>query len=316
MRPVQQAITALILFGPIAGVVLAAFAFFNHGVSVLDLVLAVVFFAVTGHGLSGGFHRLFSHRSFKAKRLVKMAFAVAGSLAFEGSLNGWVANHRRHHAFTDRDGDPHSPYAYGWATGARIRGALHAHVGWLFQVQPTDVERWAPDLASDHDLVTISALFPLWCAVSLAVPALIGWAVTGTFAGAIGGFVWGGLVRVFLLHQTTFAVNSACHIWGKRPFITRETDRSTNFAPLAILSFGDNWHNCHHSNPRLARHGVDRGQLDSTARLIWLLERIGAVSEVRWPDPASLDARRRDRTGVSGEDSAQLAPDRKITVSA
>jgi len=288
----RDAVTSLILFGPFAGVVVAAIAFFDRGVTMLDVILAIVFYAVTGHGLSAGFHRLFTHRSFKATRVLKIAFAVAGSMAFEGSLNGWVANHRRHHAYTDRAGDPHSPYEYGVTPWARVRGALHAHSGWLFQAQATDEARWAPDMLRDHDLVVISRLFPLFCVVSLALPAAIGWAVTGTFAGALGGFIWGGLVRVFLLHQCTFAVNSACHLWGKRPFKTREDDRATNFAPLAVLAMGDNWHNLHHSCPRLARHGVDPGQWDSSARLIRILEQLGAATDVRWPDRAALDLRR------------------------
>jgi len=288
----QRAVTVLIVFGPLAGVLIAGAALLGRGVSLLDLVLAVAFFAVAGHGLSTGFHRLFSHRSFKPARWVKITLAVAGSLAFEGSVSGWVANHRRHHAYTDREGDPHSPYAYGTSVWNMARGALHAHIGWLFEGQPTDEARWAPDLLADPDLVLISRLFPVLCVASLAVPTLIGWAITGTLAGAIGGFIWGGLVRVFVLHHSTFAVNSACHIWGTRPFTTRDTDRSTNFAPLAILSMGDNWHNLHHAMPTLARHGVDRGQLDSSARLIWLLERIGAVTDVRWPDPAVLARRR------------------------
>ncbi|HVB27442.1 MAG TPA: acyl-CoA desaturase [Mycobacteriales bacterium] len=289
---VQRGITALIVFGPFAGVVVAAVALFGRGVSVLDLVLAVVFYAVTGHGLTAGFHRLLAHRAFTASRWVKVTLAVAGSMAFEGSVISWVANHRRHHANTDREGDPHSPYAYGATPWARTRGALHAHMGWLFQSQPAHDTHWAPDLLADRDLVMVTRLFPVLCVLSLGAPALIGWAVTGTLAGAVGGFVWGGLVRVFLLHHSTFAVNSACHIWGKRPFRTRDGDRATNFAPLAVLAMGENWHNLHHSSPTLARHGVDRGQLDSTARLIWVLEHFGAVSDVRWPDPAALDRRR------------------------
>ncbi|MHB8451337.1 MAG: acyl-CoA desaturase [Mycobacteriales bacterium] len=289
---VQRTITAVIVFGPLVGVVAAAVALFDHGVTIVDLVLLVVFYAGTGHGISAGYHRLFAHRSFKAARWLKLTLATAGSLAFEGSVNSWVASHRRHHAYTDRNGDPHSPYAYGVTPWARSRGALHAHIGWLFQGQPSDEAHWAPDLVSDPDLVTISRLFPALCVASLVLPGLIGWAVAGTPAGAFGGFIWGGLVRVFLLHHSTFAVNSACHLWGKRPFSTRPADRATNFAPLAVLSLGENWHNLHHSLPTLARHGVDRGQLDSTARLIWLLERTGAVWAVRWPDAATIERHR------------------------
>ncbi|MHB1535343.1 MAG: fatty acid desaturase [Acidimicrobiales bacterium] len=185
-------ITLLVIFGPLAGVVAAAVALFGRGVTTLDLALVVAFYAISGHGISVGYHRMLTHRSFKGARWVTLSLAVAGSLAFEGSVNGWVANHRRHHAYTDRDGDPHSPYAYGTSPWARTRGALHAHVGWLFQGQPTDESRWAPDLIADPALVTISRLFPLFCVVSLAAPTLVGWAFTQTLAGAVGGLVWGG----------------------------------------------------------------------------------------------------------------------------
>ena len=291
---VQQLVTGLIVFGPLAGVVLALVGLFGRGVTTLDLVLGVVFFVVSGHGVSAGYHRLLAHRAFKAARVVKIILAVAGSMAIEGSVTSWVANHRRHHAYTDRAGDPHSPYQYGTGPRALIRGAVHAHVGWLFQAQPTDESRWAPDLRRDPDLVLISRLFPLLAVSSLALPAGIGWVASGTAAGAVGGLLWGGLVRAFLLHHATFAVNSACHLWGRRPFVTRPADRATNFAPLAVLSMGENWHNLHHSCPTLARYGVERGQLDSTARLIWFLERAGAVWDVHWPERDRLDLRRRD----------------------
>jgi len=289
----QRGITALVVFGPLAGVAVAAGALFNHGVTLLDLVLAATFYAVTGHGLTAGYHRLLTHRSFKATRGVRLTLAIAGSMAFEGSVNSWVANHRRHHAHTDTEGDPHSPYAYGSTPWARTRGAVHAHVGWLFQGQTADEDHWAPDLVADRDMALITRLFPVLCVASLAAPTMLGWAFTGTLAGALGGLVWGGLVRVFLLHHSTFAVNSACHLWGKRPFVTRDGDRATNFAPLAVLAMGESWHNLHHSIPTSARHGVDRWQVDSTARLIWILERLHLAWDVRWPDPATLDLRRR-----------------------
>jgi stearoyl-CoA desaturase (Delta-9 desaturase) len=289
----QVAITLLILLGPLAGVVAAAISLYGRFPTALDIVLAITFYAITGHGVTAGFHRLLAHRSFHARRTVKITLALAGSLAFEGAVIGWVANHRRHHAYTDRVGDPHSPHLRGGTPWSQLRGAFHAHIGWLLQGQSTDVKRWAPDLASDPDLVLIDRLFPLLCVVSLGAPALIGWALTGTASGALGAFIWAGLVRVFVLQHATFAVNSACHIWGSRPFATRTTDRATNFAPLAVFSMGENWHNLHHSLPRSARHGVDRGQLDSTARLIRLLEVGGLISDVHWPSPEMLEARRR-----------------------
>lgn len=289
----QLAVTALILFGPLIGTAAAAASLFGRGVSLLDLALCAGFYALSGHGVTAGYHRLLAHRGFVATRLTKIALCAAGSLAFQGSLVGWVAHHRHHHAFTDIEGDPHSPHLFGEGRFGHLRGLVHAHLGWLFRPPPSDVERWAPDLLADRDLVTLSQLFPLACVVSLGSPTLLGWLLTGTASGAIGGLVWGGLVRVFLLQQVTFAVNSACHLWGSRPFLTREHDRSTNLAPLAVLAMGDSWHNAHHANPRMARHGVDRLQLDSTACLIRVLEACRLVSAVHWPDPAALLAKRR-----------------------
>lgn len=290
---VQSLVTALILFGPLAGTVAAAVSLFGHGVDTLDLVLAVAFYAVSGHGVTAGYHRLLAHRGFVARRCTKIALCAAGSLAFEGSVLAWVAHHRRHHAYTDVEGDPHSPHLHGGRRWPRLRGAVHAHAGWLLRAPSTDAERWAPDLVADPDLVLLTRLFPVACVVSLGAPALLGWAISGTAAGALGGFVWGGLVRVFVLQQATFAVNSACHLWGKRPFATRAHDRATNLAVLSVLSMGESWHNAHHASPRTARHGVDPRQLDSTARLIRILEACRLVSHVRWPSEAALAARRR-----------------------
>ena len=289
----QQVVTAILVVAPLLGVIAAALGVVSPRLTLVDVLLAVGFYAVSGHGLTAGFHRMLTHRSFKAARWAKITLAVAGSLGMEGSVISWVANHRRHHAYTDRPGDPHSPYEYGDGTWNQVRGALHAHVGWLFQSQPAEEERWAPDLVKDKDLVTISRLFPLLGVVSLGLPMLLGWALTQTWEGALGGLIWGGLVRVFVLHHATFSVNSVCHLWGRRPFITRVDDRATNFAPLALLAMGENWHNLHHSCPTLARHGVDRHQLDSTARLIWLLQRVGAAWDVNWPVADKLDRRRR-----------------------
>jgi stearoyl-CoA desaturase (delta-9 desaturase) len=289
----QQVVTAILVIAPLLGVVAAALGVISPRITVLDVILAVGFYAVSGHGVTAGFHRMLTHRSFKAARWVKITLAVAGSLGMEGSVISWVANHRRHHAYTDTKGDPHSPYEYGNGTGNQIRAALHAHMGWLFQEQRTEEERWAPDLVKDKDLVAISRLFPVLGVVSLGLPMLLGWALTRTWEGALGGLIWGGLVRVFVLHHATFSVNSVCHLWGRRPFITRADDRATNFAPLALLSMGENWHNLHHSCPTLARHGVDRHQLDSTARLISILQRFGAVWDVNWPVAERLNRRRR-----------------------
>jgi stearoyl-CoA desaturase (delta-9 desaturase) len=289
-RAIERAITCLIVFGPLLAVVLAVLLFWGHGVSARDLVLAVVFYAIAGHGVTIGFHRLFAHRSFKARRPLKIALAVAGSMAFEGAVIGWVANHRLHHTFADRPGDPHSPALHGSGVAARWRGMWHAHMGWFFRPPVMAESRYAPDLIADGDLRIVSRLFPLWCVLSLALPFSVGWAWGGGLAAAGTALLWAGGVRICVLHHVTWSINSVCHAFGRRPFTTR--DKSTNVAALAVVSMGESWHNAHHAFPALARHGVDRGQRDSSAALIRVFERVGWAQDARWPDVARLDERR------------------------
>jgi stearoyl-CoA desaturase (delta-9 desaturase) len=251
-----------------------------------DIVLFVVFYEVSGLGITIGYHRLFTHGSFKANRPLRIALAVAGSMAIEGPVIRWVADHRRHHAFSDRDGDPHSPWRYGETLPALVKGLGFAHIGWMFDVEHTNREKFAPDLLRDRDIVRVDRLFPLWLAVSLLAPPLLGGLISWSWAGALSAFFWASLVRVFVLHHVTWSINSICHTIGDKPFAVR--DRSTNFWPLAILSFGESWHNMHHAEPTSARHGVLRGQLDESARLIWLFEKFGWATDVRWPKPERI----------------------------
>jgi stearoyl-CoA desaturase (Delta-9 desaturase) len=244
-------------------------------------VLAVVLYFVAGHGITVGFHRLLAHKSFRARRGVKLALVAAGSMAFEGGPIGWVADHRRHHVFSDQPGDPHSPHRYGAGFGAQLRGLWHAHIGWLLKHARTSWTRHAPDLLADRDMVVMNALFPFWCAASLAIPFGIGWALGGGVHGALTALLWAGGVRILVLHHVTWSVNSLCHTFGRRPFETG--DRSTNFAPMALISMGESWHNGHHAFPRSARHGVQDGQWDTSARVISCLERVGWASDVHWP---------------------------------
>lgn len=246
-----------------------------------DLAIMAVMYVVTLHGVTVGFHRLFTHKSFKPNRAVKNALAVAGSLAIQGPVVRWVADHRKHHKFSDRDGDPHSPWKYGTSLGALAKGLWHAHLGWLFDVEQTPQRKYAPDLMSDPDIVRISRLFPLWVGVSLVAPAVAGGLVTWSWQGAVTAFFWGSLVRISLLHHVTWSINSICHAIGDRPFVSR--DRSANVWWLAIPSGGESWHNLHHADPTCARHGVMRGQVDTSARLIWMFEKAGWVHDVRWP---------------------------------
>ena len=272
----------------VVGIVIAAL---GHAITWLDVGLAVVFFAVTGHGTTVGFHRYLTHGSFKATRPLRIALAIAGSMSVEGSVIRWVADHRQHHAHADRPGDPHSPWRFGDSPRAVLRGFAWAHIGWMFDRSQTPASRYAPDLLADRDIVWVNRWFPGWAALSVLMPPLIAFAVTGgSWWAALLALIWGSFVRIFVLHHTTWAINSVCHLWGRRPFMTR--DRSTNVWPLALLSMGECWHNLHHSDPTCARHGVERGQLDSSARLIAVFERLGWIYDVRWPQPERLAARR------------------------
>ena len=263
------------------------------GLSPLDATMAVVGYLITVAGIAVGFHRHLTHGSFKATRPLRIALAVAGSLAVEGPPTEWVADHRRHHAYADREGDPHSPWRYGNGVRALAKGMLYAHCGWLFNGEVTNKARFAPDLVADRGIRIVDRLFLPLMLSSLLLPALLGGMITGSWRGAVTGFFWAGLVRMALLHHVTWSVNSVCHVVGHRPFNSR--DKATNFWPLALLSFGESWHNSHHADPTGARHGVLRGQLDPGARLIWIFEKLGWAYDVRWPDPTRLAAKHTGR---------------------
>ncbi|RVX44964.1 stearoyl-CoA desaturase (delta-9 desaturase) [Nonomuraea polychroma] len=286
------ALTAAIVILPFLALGVAIFLAWGQGVAFTDLLLAAGFYVVTGLGVTVGFHRLLTHASFTARPWLRVALAIAGSMSFQGNLIGWVATHRRHHAFTDQPGDPHSPYRYGTGLRGQLRGLAHAHTGWLFTDDRTPAERYAPDLLADPAMTRITRAFPALCTLSLALPFLAGWAITSTLYGGLTAFLWAGLIRIALLQHITWSVNSLCHLIGSRPFKTRRHDRSTNLWPLALLSFGESWHNGHHSEPTCARHGLEHGQTDPAAAAIRLFERLGWASDVHWPDPDRIQRRR------------------------
>src|SRR5216683_7162572 len=234
----RAAVTMAIAGVPFAGLAAAVYLAWGHGVGLTDVLLALAFYIITGLGVTIGFHRLLTHRAFTAAPALRVALAIAGSMAFEGDVIGWVAIHRRHHAFTDRPGDPHSPYRYGTSLTGQLRGLGHAHVGWLLRDDPTSPARFAPDLMADPAMRAISAAFPALCAVSLGLPFAVGWAIGGSWHAALAALLWAGLVRVTLLQHVTWSVNSLCHVIGTRPFTTRRYDRATNLWPLALLSLG------------------------------------------------------------------------------
>ncbi len=282
----QQGLVWAFVVAPMVALVATVPVVWGWGLGWQDVVIATVFYVVGILGVTVGYHRHFTHMSFKARPWLRVILAISGSLAVQGSVLAWVADHRRHHAFSDKEGDPHSPWRYGTSPVAVAKGFLWAHIGWLFDRQKSNYERFIPDLLADRAVRRVSKLFGLWVVVSLGLPALLGGLITWSWTGALTGFFWGGLVRMGLLHHVTWSINSICHMVGQRPFRTR--DRSRNFWPLAILSMGESWHNLHHADPTCARHGVLRGQVDISARVIWLFERLGWVHEVRWPTTRRL----------------------------
>jgi len=283
----EQSLVIAFMIIPVVALVAAVALTWGWGITLLDVVIATIAYFGTGLGVTVGFHRHFTHKSFKATRPLKVALAVTGSLAFQGSIVSWVADHRRHHAFSDKEGDPHSPWLFGTGPLAIARGFWHAHMGWLFDRDKTNARRFAPDLLADRDIAAVDRQFVLLTVASLGIPALLGGLLSWSWWGALTAFLWGGLVRVGLLHHVTWSINSICHMAGRRPFGTR--DRSANVWWLAVLSFGESWHNLHHADPTCARHGVKRGQIDMSARLIWLFEKFGWVHSVRWPTPQRLE---------------------------
>lgn len=286
----DQVMLAIFIVVPLAATVAAVPLLWNTWINWTDVILGLVFYAISGHGITVGYHRYLTHGGFKARRSVRVALALAGSLAVEGPPIQWVADHRRHHAFSDKEGDPHSPWRFGTSLPALLKGMAYAHIGWLFEREQTNLARFAPDLLADPDIRRVHRSFRELVAISLAAPALIGGLVTMSWRGALMAFFWASLVRICLLHHVTWSINSICHTVGARPF--RSRDKSTNVWWLAVPSMGESWHNWHHADPTSARHGALRGQIDTSARIIWLLERLRLVSDVRWPRPERLAARR------------------------
>ncbi len=283
----ERVLVALFVGVPMLALVAAVPLAWHWGlISWLDVVLAVIFYYISGLGISMGLHRYFTHGSFKATRGFKIALAVAGTLAVEGPVINWVADHRRHHKYSDKEGDPHSPWRFGNDWKALTKGLIFAHMGWLFETNRTSKEKFCPDWLADSDISWISRMFGLLIAVSLVLPAAIGGLLTWSWQGAVLAFFWASLVRISFLHHVTWSINSICHTFGTEDFEVR--DKSRNVAWLAILSFGESWHNLHHSDPTCARHGVLKGQIDIAARLIWVAEKLGWAYDVRWPDETRL----------------------------
>lgn len=283
-------LTLIVILVPLAGVIAAPVAVWGWGFSLTDLGLALGMYLATTLGVTVGFHRLFTHRSFETYTWVRVVFAALGSMAVEGAMIHWVGMHRRHHQFSDGVRDPHSPHGHGSGVGGVLRGFWHAHIGWFFEEAPAHLDRYAKDVASSRAVRVASGLFGVWVILGLAIPTVLGGVITQSWAGALTGFIWGGLVRVFLVHHVTWSINSACHLWGQRTY--RSDDLSTDNALFGLLALGEGWHNSHHAFPTSARHGLRWWQLDLSYAVIRLLAAVGLAWKVNVPTLAMQQALR------------------------
>ena len=287
-----KALTLLAVIVPPLGLAVAIWFAWGGWFTVTDMVLLVVGYMLTAMGITIGYHRYYTHRSFEASAPVAWTFSVLGTMAVQGPLLWWVTTHRRHHQHSDEHDDPHSPHAgreagfVGW-----LSGFAHAHVGWLFsRGNHTSVRRYAPDVAADPRAQLISRLFPLWVLLGFVLPALIGWAIDGGWRGALLGFLWGGLIRMAAVHHATWSVNSVCHIWGWQTY--RSGDHSRNNPVMGILAMGEGWHNNHHAFPASARHGLEWWQFDISWIVIRSMSAVGLVDSIRLPGAQRMSEKR------------------------
>jgi stearoyl-CoA desaturase (delta-9 desaturase) len=270
---------------PFLGLLAAAVFFWGWGLSWVELSLLAGMYMLTGLGVTVGFHRLFTHRSFETNRVVQVVLAVLGSMAMQGPLLDWVAFHRRHHQHSDTPDDPHSPHHHGRGILGVLRGLWHAHIGWFFQPDPVDLPRYVSDLRQSRLLRWLSHLFPVWVVLGLLIPAALGGLLTGSWLGVLLGLLWGGLVRIFFLHHMTWSINSICHLWGQRPY--EGHDESRNNFIFGVLALGEGWHNNHHAFPTSARHGLRWWQPDVSYWTICILALIGFAWNVKLPAAAA-----------------------------
>ncbi len=250
-----------------------------------DVIVFAIMYVATGLGVTVGFHRLFTHRSFKTSKAGRAVFAVLGSVAIEGPVISWVADHRKHHTFSDQEGDPHSPHVgHGGGFRGALKGLFHAHVGWLFiHTQRGARKRYARDLLADPIVSFVDRHFLVWALGGLVAAFALGWAIGGSFYAGLTGLLWGGAVRILVVHHVTYSINSLCHFFGRQRFDTG--DESRNLLWLAPLSFGESWHNNHHAFPTSAMHGMRAWEIDPSALVIRALEKLGLVWDVVRVEP-------------------------------
>ncbi len=279
---------------PFAGVIAVVIMCSQIGfVSWEYIVMMLAGWCITSLGITIGFHRLCSHKSFETYRWVRALWTAIGTMSIEGAPLTWCAVHRRHHSHSDRDGDPHSPNLHGHGLVGMVKGLWHGQIGWLFSgywSQP-NYEKWIPDLMKDRLLVAMNRNYVYLVITSLAIPTVIGFLIEGTWFGALLGFLWGGLVRVFVTHHMTWSINSVCHVFGRRDY--KSNDRSTNNLICGLVAMGEGWHNNHHAFPSSARHGLRWWQFDLSWLVIRAMEKCGLAWNLKLPSARALAAKSR-----------------------
>ena len=295
--------TLLAVIIPFVGLIAAVVLLWGLAFNWLYLWLLIGMYLFTAFGITVGYHRYFTHKSFKTPKPIAALLGVAGSMAVQGPILQWAATHRKHHQHSDDHDDPHSPHAHGGGVVGTIRGVWHAHTGWLFdahmladgtqtpEAAASGLNKYVKDLERDPVYRFISKTFAWWVLLGLLLPAVIAGLATMSWMGFLLGFIWGGLVRVFLVHHVTWSINSVCHIWGTRPFESH--DESRNNAIFGVLALGEGWHNNHHAFPASARHGLSWWQLDTSFIVIWLLSKVGLASDIKLPRPERIEKKRR-----------------------
>jgi stearoyl-CoA desaturase (delta-9 desaturase) len=279
---------------PFVGLIAAIVMLWGWGFSWTHLFIMGGMYLATGLGITVGFHRLFTHKSFETSRVMQAVWAILGSMAMEGPVFRWVAQHREHHQHSDEDKDPHSPHLHGEGFKGMLKGLWYSHCGWLFTKDNPKLASYIPDLMKSKTLTWVSNTFTIWVVIGLLIPTLLGALLVDpghwSWTGALFGFVWGGLARIFLVHHVTWSINSVCHLWGSRPY--RSHDESRNNVVFGVLAMGEGWHNNHHAFPTSARHGLAWWQVDLSYYIIRGMELVGLAWQVRIPAPATLEAKR------------------------
>lgn len=309
LQKFEKLVAVFTIVTPFIGVIAAMILLYGGNyLQAVDLWCFFALFVFTTYGLTMGYHRLFTHKSFRCAKPVKAALCIAGTMAAQGSVIFWVAHHRKHHMHSDESEDPHSPHFQGGGFKGLVLGWWHSHLGWMFVNKPINYFRLVPDLLRDNVVMSISKRYFFWVFAGILLPGIISALVTQSWMGLVTGMLWGGLVRIFFVHHTTWSINSVCHMFGGAPF--ESNDESRNNLACALLTFGEGWHNNHHAFPTSARHGLMWWQLDMVYILIKGLSFVGLASDIRLPDPETM--KNRLRSAKASEDEVAVAEEEEV----